>query len=590
MARKKHKAGKRPADISPALPPLSGGRDAWLLPLLGVLALVFSWLAALGGVADGSVDWRYIFAHDSLRPYGMFRDLFVDDGYPVLGWTHGGSPYYFPDTVFQWALFALGADLRVAGYLFPLTQVGFAAAGWILVCDFVFGKSPVRRAAVLLLHAATFLLLAWRESHLFHLQMSAMWHYGAWTCIPWLAWFSLRMLGSPPQLGKAAALIAALAVVAASDAAIAAWFVAPAGLAALLSSPPKKSAVFIAALAVGLAVGLTAAAVIPYDSLRSRADQFLGGDFRWSDYLLPLLAFRRGLGNMAASDPLELAVMLAFAAAVCVRLARAIKEFGGKKAKRGEFRPRLFVLLMIPACLAVTFAGYVVSKYHAILYHYHPIETLRYILPVFFLPLFSGWALLEWKPPRWKIRAPALAAAACAAAIAVSIPKIARMDFAAMDPFGSPFQKCFAENARRLGWTSGAIGLHFQMPMFANPDAGIENYVIGGVVWREEEGAFVVDGNAKSANRHRIPDEVQFVVQRAHKGRLFGKPPRAGDEGCPLSFQYPCTGDSTVIQVLDPPAEMRIGGGPAEVVECAGVALYHYDPPLPVAPPKSSPE
>ena len=591
MARKKRKAVKSPPSVSHSVPLAeTGGRSAWGLPALGILALVFSWLAALGGVSDGAVDWRYIFGHDNLRAYGVFRDLFMDDGYPASGWTHGGAPNYFPDFALFWAPLALGADLRVAGYLFSLLQVGFAAAGWILVCDFVFGKSPVRRAVVLLLHAATFLLLAWRESHLFHLQMGGMWHYGAWACVPWLWWFSLRMLDSPLQFGKAAALVLALAVAVASDILVVPWFAAAAAFAVLFSANLKKSAVFIAALSVGTAVGLIIARVIPFDSTVSRLGYIFQGDVRWGDYILPLLALRRNLSGIASMDPLEFAVTLAFAAAVCVQFPRVLKEFGGKQARRREFRPRLFVLLMIPACLAATVAGYVASKYHAILHQFHPVETMRHILPLVYLPLFAGWALLEWKGPRWRIRTPALMTAACAAAIAIAVPKVARMDFAAMDPFGSPFQKCFAENARRLGWTSGVMGLHFLMPMFANPDAKMENYIMGGVVWREEEGAFVVSGGAGTANTNRMSDEVQFAVVNAHKGRLFGKPPRVEDAGCPLSHQYPCTGDSAVLRVLDPPAEQRVGGGPAEIVECAGIALYHYDPPLPVFPPESASE
>ena len=89
--------GKRPANISRSAARAAqfGGRDAWLLPLLGALALIFSWLAALGGVSDGTVDLRTIFDNDTLRASAAFRDMFLDDGYSASGWTHGKSPLLF---------------------------------------------------------------------------------------------------------------------------------------------------------------------------------------------------------------------------------------------------------------------------------------------------------------------------------------------------------------------------------------------------------------------------------------------------------------------------------------------------------------
>ena len=581
MTKKKRKTVKGEGGAPVAAPVVASGWESIALPALGALALVFSWLAALGGVSDGSIDWRIMFNDDNWRAYGVFHDLFVDEEYSASGWTHGGSPFYFPDVAFQWALFALGVDARVTLYLFPLMQVGFAAAGWILVCDFVFGKSPARRAAVLLLHAATFLLLGWRESHLFYLQMTGMWHYGAWVCVPWLLWLSLRMLDSPrPEPGKTAALILALAVVTASDQIIAPWFTAPVALVALLSAQFKKSAVFIAALAAGTAAGVIIAALIPFQSgVPFGLAKFLKGDFQWINYLLPLLALRRHFSVVASMDPFEFAVMLAFAAAVCAQLARAIKGLGAKKVKRETFRPRLFTLLMIPACLASTLGGFVLSKGHGILYFKHPIELMRYAYPLFYLPLFAGWALLSWNARRWKIRPAAMAAAACAAAVAISIPKLARIDFAAMDPFGTPFQKCFAENARRLGWTSGILPYKFLMPLFVNPDSKIENYARGRMVWRDGGRAFV-EVRSAAANHKRGSDEAQFEVITPHNGRFFQNPPRAGDKGCPVSNPLPCTTTTDPFNLQVHLDRKRIRGGPTEIVECAGIAIYHYDPPL----------
>ena len=111
-------------------------------------------------------------------------------------------------------------------------------------------------------------------------------------------------------------------------------------------------------------------------------------------------------------------------------------------------------------------------------YHSHPVKSLRYELPLIFFPLFAGWALLP--PPNWRFAARA-GLAGCAAAIAISIPKMTRIDFAAMDPFGTPFQKCFAENAQNRKWTGGISNFYFALPLHHNPNAGRGKLHMGGL-------------------------------------------------------------------------------------------------------------
>ena len=582
MTQKKRGKAKRSAGVASALPQLSSGRGEWILPALGALALILAWLAALGGAADGSIDWRKTFDHDSLRSYGVFRDLFGGEGYSAAGWGHGKAPSYFPDFAFQWALFALGVDLQAALYIFPLMQVGFAAAGWMLVCDFLFGKSPTRRAAVLLAHAATFLSLAWDESQIFNLQMVSVFHYGAWACVPWLLWLSMRMLELPrPHPGRIAALVLALAVITASNLLIAPWFTAPAALAVLLSARFKQCAVFIAVLAAGTVLGLAIDHAIPYDnavSLKERFQYQASSVSRWVSWLHVLIPLRWHLAETVSRDPLKVAAMLAFAAALCVKLAPELRKFGAKKT-RGEFRPRFFVLLLMPISIAVAVASQINHGSILATYLVHPITAMRYLFPMFFYPLFVGWALLEWKAPRWQIRPAALAAAACAAALALSVPKLTRIDFAALDPFATPFQKCFAENARRLEWTSGMAPLHFGMQMFANPDAGMENYNWIRVL-RAEAGRSSMASLFGFVNHRRRGKEVQFVVSNARNGLVFFHPPRASDQGCPLNDYEPCRGWEETSDIITDRAVKGAFGEPAEIVECAGIGIYHYDPPL----------
>ena len=579
MPRKKRKTVKSPPPSRPIPIVETGGIPAWLLPVLGWLALVFSWLSALGGAADGSIDWRDMFDVDTVRSYAVFRDMFGGEGYSALGWSHTYSIYYFPDHAFIWALLGLGADMPTAYYIFPLMQVGFTAAGWILVCDFMFGKSPIRRAAVLLAHAAPFLILAWDQSQIFIPQMLTAWHYGTWGCVPWLLWLALRMLDSPrPEPGKVAALVFAMAVAAASDLLAVLWFAIPAALAAALTTRLNKSAVFIAVLAVGTALGQAVDRAIPWGYRPHLDHNVQVARASWDDRLGVVSVLGRHMSEVAAHDTLEFLAMLAFVAALCAKLAESAGEIRSKK-RRAHFRPRLFVLLLIPISMGGCVAAQINHGGINLGYYTHSITAMRYMLPLFFFPLFVGWALLEWNPPRRRIRPAVVAAAACAAGVAMSAPKLARIDFAAMDPFATPFQKCFAENARRLEWTSGVSPIHFELAQFANPGAGVENYARSHVVWMQAPQSHMLYG-LTNINPGRRAKEVQFVTVNAHNGRFFARPPRAEDNGCDIGDFQSCAGWEGLFVMLNDKVAKAAFGEPAEVVECAGIALYHYDPPL----------
>ena len=577
MAPKKRKAGKHSADISPVLPQFSGGRNAWLLPLLGALALVFSWLAALGGVSDGTMDLRFVFNNDTLWPYGVFRDIFLDDGYPASGWRHGQALFYFPDFAFLWPLFALFGPVA-AIYAFSLLQTAFAAAGWILLCDRVFGKSPARRCVVLLLHAATFLILAWREGGLFMLQLTGVWHYGAWTCVPWLLWLSMRVLDFPangrPLLPSAAALAAAVAVTVASDLVLAPWFVGPAAAAALFSARLRSAGIYAAVLAAGLGLGWALYKFDPLDNVTFGASEVAN----WERLSHHLRLFKFFLEQFARREPAAFLLLPAFAAAALWQLAGEFSAPNRKKAKGAGFHPRRFVFAFVPLSIAGAAAGGALQGLN-FLHYLHPIQDMRYVLPIFFFPLFIGWALLDF--PRIKTPPPPRAfVAACALMLLLSVPKAARLDFAALNPFETPFQKCFAQNARQRGWTGAMASVHYNLAMFLNPDAEQENYIKGYVPENLPPGERAFHFSSILTNWRRASGEFQVVAVNAHHGRLFARPPRDRDIGCPVSDPACLRENINSGLPLSDGVVRAAFGDPAEIVECAGIGLYHYDPPL----------
>ena len=81
-------------------------------------------------------------------------------------------------------------------------------------------------------------------------------------------------------------------------------------------------------------------------------------------------------------------------------------------------------------------------------------------------------------------------------------------------------------------------------------------------------------------NHHWFDDDFQFVVLNTFNGRAFGLPPRTNEKGCPADNPSPCVPEGHSALFLDEAAAKGAFGEPAEVVECAGIGFYHYDPPL----------
>ena len=190
----KVRSGNKARSAQSAAPEFNGA-SARLLPLAGFAALVFAWVAALGGAAEGDVNIYSVFDFDTVRPWLTFRDAFLMDAFPVHGWRLGTAPNYIPDMALSWAIFAAGAGPVAGIWLYTLAQPLLAAGGWVLVCDRLFGKSPARRTAVLLAHALCLLLLAWNPPGVFLIWAMSVYHSGTWALIPWALMLLLIALG-----------------------------------------------------------------------------------------------------------------------------------------------------------------------------------------------------------------------------------------------------------------------------------------------------------------------------------------------------------------------------------------------------------
>ena len=598
MAKKK-RAKPPPHSLPAAESPPASARDAWIVPLAAV-ALVVAWLGALGGVVAGTTDIRALFNVDTLHSWMVFRDAFLLEGYPASGWRHGVSLFYFPEYAVLWPLYALGMDFRAAMIGMTLIYAATSAVGWALVCDSLFGKNSVRRALVVLLHAPPFLILAWAHSDIYSLQLRVVFHYGAWTLAPWMLWLFIRALNALPQgrrrsagegagvwknLAAAAVLLALLV---ASDLIIVSWFAAPALFALLCLRLLKKIRwedffPFAVATAVGVAVGLVLREIPDFPPHRD-TESFLS--FNPSRTLSALSGMLYEFSRFAARNPFSALVWCAFAAIALWRLSR-LRPGRAKGADSGatkwlgvpDSRAHWFAALFVPAAAAASVAAVAATGNFIPTYFDADLSpSFRYFAPLLFVPLFVGWALL---PGAGALagRGKLVVAAGAAAVALTAAPRALPLEFDKLDPFNTPFHQCFAENARRLKWNGGISTGFLALPLAANPPAAVERILPVGALRREAGNGFMyVDWTV--FNRHWFSGEFQFVTVNDYRGRTAMQEPTPRRPACAPDARDACVPRGHEALFLDDAAVRGAFGAPAEIVECEGLAFYHYDPPL----------
>ena len=594
-AKKKRKAGKAARGRGEVRLP-SSQFTRWEsvgLPLFGAAALVAGWLAFLGALSGGRMSWMHFMQLDNFRPWMMFHNLGSEFG--PFGWAPALRTW-IPEIAMLWGLYALGADAGDGAALFPILNAALSAAGWILVCDLVFGKSPVRRAAVLILHALPMLSAAYGRLDIFYHLLAPLWRGGLWAVTPWILWLSLRALEADNRRDAARFLVGVgvLTAVVANDFAAVAWHVAPATAAALALAVFRMvkwraffrfAAVFIVAVPVGRL------ADIDY----GQAAHFL----QFSNFA-HMAAVLRLIGSILAlfieRNPLEAAAWAALAAIVAVRFFialfaawRGLKKGGANKspsiaggllgvAGRRDIFVALFVVvaMLAPVAATLTRAGFGISPAGSGLHDFLHVSSHRYFMPFFYFPLFIGWALLPWSFSGWGRRGSAALVGAAVVVVALAGPRALSISAEGLDPFATSFHQCFVDNARRLNWRGGISHSAAVSRLYANPDAGIDR-IMGVRVRRDETGGREIV-LMREYNRNWWHGDFQFVTVNGVKGRLFFVPPPWGPD-CATTNPDKCPlGDYG--QIVDGDSARAVFGEPSEVVDCEGYNFFHYDPPL----------
>ena len=555
-----------------------------LLFALCATALAAAYAAMLGGISDGAMDIRDMFNLDTAYPHELFRDIFHSFADPS-GFRLSTSPMWFPDMVpLLWPLYAAGLGWVMSHYVAAVLQAMLGAAGWMLVCARL-GGGWTTRCAVLLAWAAPFLAMGYGE-WIFAPQVAFTEHFGAWVCALWLLWLALPDNGekdsAPLSRRRLAALSLLLAASVAADLLAVVWFAAPAGAAAVLlffrrrwTAP--KTAMFLAALALGVVAGLL---------FRDGLSAFFTTSTREYTSFRPEASVAAAVGLikffllMASESPLLSVVWLAFVFLAFAGLVRAVA------AKSRETGAGIFAAVFVCAALILPPLAVVATANNfddsGIFQKEQTWIHLRYFIPTLCLPLFVGWTL----PPmaaafsrfsRWKFPAvAALALATCAA----SIPKIAAIDSEKLSPFNLPFHQCASETAQSRGWRGVVGNGFFTSELVADPSNGIERELpVITYNHRIARNAPRMPMLAEWAigNRNWFSGEFDFVIVNGRDGKVHGRTPGIRDTSCPANDFARCTADFAVI---DEASVVATFGEPDERIECLGLLLLAYDPPV----------
>ncbi len=580
-------------------------RSARLLAL-ALAALCAAYLAALFAIAGGKTNLNvaYFSGDDHIMNWLNFRHAFLEAQYPLSGFRVGVAPMYFPDMLGLFSIYRLGVHPIAANLIMPVIFCAISVGGWIAVCKHLYGTSANRFAFVILAHALPFLFVAAGPSDVHALGLATFVHYGAWVGVPWLMYLAMLIIdGKGHPARPAIALAMVLAAVAASDLVIVPWFVAPLmlilGFLALpylglpfpirMPEPVGKGrlAMTAAALPCGVLAGILLNKAAPHAPSRN-VGQFLSADLQ--GLANNVVSYSNQLAEIATRNPFSASLWALFTALAAWRVWLVLvpkhqRAFPAAQALFGvpAGASHAAFALYFPIAAALSVAAVILTGNIGTYWVYNNrLGDLRHVIPLICIPLFVGWTLLPWQQAGMLKRAgsASLAAVGCAAAVAAGMAILSYAPLSNFNTFASPFHKCFAATARRLGW-QGGIGTYPSNDLIANDAAGVNRFIPVGVHRSPEEGKSLLYLDWGGQNRHSFNGAFQFVVVNGYQGRVYPHTPYdKNSTNCPLSEYYLCYPRRHTALILDEKAALGAFGQPQAVVECHGIGFYHYDPPI----------
>ena len=565
--------------------------------VLGWLAMIMSFVAALG-FADTETA-HYILIGDSVNALAGFSGILSDEfGADGFLFNYAG---YFPDVLLSLPLLWLGLEPHIALAAYAFLWAALMATGWMLVCERLGGGAIIQSLSLFAV-ALQFLVLAYPGGEFVVLPMLVLHHGGVWAIIPWML---LSVINAHSYLGKIT-LFALLVACELSDLIIAPWFVAPC-IVALIISTYKR--IIHKTYATECCVVMIAATIIGY----------LARNINWLFTLQGVNTNKTSIPNMInhlKNDWSLLNVYPIFATIIIIYfilmaymsiriLMERKKNRKNKKARKKSYSYSsldiqssiILTVLILTGIMAASYLGkfklltYLVEKDSPLQYI---ITSFRYAMPFYNLPLFVGWCLM---PIFYKAllknkvnipiliidkisRPPPLYIPIGIAAIIItfSIYPIIELKNKNLNPFNSPYMKCINANAKQYNWT-GVIGVYnwWNLPLLDKSNSIKQLLPIEIAAYDKETNAPLVVVNWNTVNRHMFHGEFQVVALDNYNGNDFSVMPRNIYDQCSGKCNFT---EKHPFHRIDESIAKIAFGKPDKILECEGVGLYYYDPPI----------
>ena len=161
----------------------------------------------------------------------------------------------------------------------------------------------------------------------------------------------------------------------------------------------------------------------------------------------------------------------------------------------------------------------------------------------------------------------------------VAAPKIAAIETERLSPYNTPFHRCVSDAAKSRGWRAGIGNTWFTGELMIDPDNGVERELtVINPRYLGEPDADKLWVEWTISDRNQFNGEFDFAIVNFHNGLMFGVPPgpfRGPD--CSQRSHPACGAD---VRAVDEQMLRRTFGEPSETLECAGVGIFVYDPPV----------
>lgn len=562
----------------------NGGQNP--LTLLSISAFAVSIAAAYGTlVSDELFPRGILFSSDFSTLYLMWKDIFLEGG-SLSEWNFSRvtAPYILTDIPVIWAIYSIIGGYFAAGiHLFGIVMFVLFATGWMLVSDFLFGGSAVRRSLVFILSALVCVLLSRGAADLFGIVFFPAAHFSTFVFIPFCLLIFLRAASAgkfPESVVYSVLLAAVCSALTYSDPIFTVWFVAPAFAAGGLCLFLRERKNLLPPLAA-LPAGFVCSRFFGKFFIESGATTVNSSGLGEPEYIaIALRDFLMWTSEAAARHPLLAVLWVLFFIFLFRTVFFAFFRNGMPAPKV------LFVLVFfIFSSAASAFAAVLTGNFEMSSLPESPANVSRFLLPFYFIPLSVGWAFIrdfrQVFPKRFlPFSTQTFATAASVFLLAVSLSGALKLkeNSSAFVQYYPPVAECFDANARRFNLKRGLASYWWAKSIMAASKTDVSIAHVS--VYPTADGGVGLYKFFFGISDRFYEGPFDFVI--TNKTRMIPEQdPCMGDKSSRCGHLLSSKRDPTSTYILRPEhVDYVFKRKPSAAFSCGGAQVLVFSPPL----------